>query len=58
VVVFPAPFGPRKPVTTPGSTLNVRSSTALNVPNILVRPTTSIRSPSRIMGIILPDARN
>ena len=28
VVVLPAPFGPRKPVILPGSTLNDRSSTA------------------------------
>ncbi len=28
VVDFPAPFGPRKPVTIPGRTANVRSSTA------------------------------
>jgi hypothetical protein len=28
VVDFPDPFGPRKPVTTPGRTVNVRSSTA------------------------------
>ncbi len=29
VVDLPAPFGPRKPVTIPGFTENVRSSTAL-----------------------------
>jgi hypothetical protein len=28
VVDFPAPLGPRKPVTSPGRTLNVRWSTA------------------------------
>jgi hypothetical protein len=28
VVDFPAPFGPRKPVTLPGSTTKLRSSTA------------------------------
>jgi hypothetical protein len=28
VVVLPAPFGPRKPVTRPGRTVNDRSSTA------------------------------
>ena len=28
VVVFPAPFGPRKPLTVPGSSANDRSSTA------------------------------
>jgi hypothetical protein len=28
VVVFPAPLGPRKPVTIPGRTVKLRSSTA------------------------------
>jgi hypothetical protein len=28
VVDFPAPFGPRKPVTVPGRTVKVRSATA------------------------------
>ena len=32
VVDFPAPFGPRKPVTLPGSTVNDRSSTASREP--------------------------
>jgi hypothetical protein len=27
-VVLPAPFGPRKPVTTPGQTVKLRSLTA------------------------------
>src|SRR4051812_47481136 len=42
VVVLPAPFGPRKPVTMPGSTEKVRSSTARVVPNTLVSPDNSI----------------
>jgi hypothetical protein len=29
VVDFPAPFGPRKPVTVPGRTVNVRPETAV-----------------------------
>jgi hypothetical protein len=32
VVDFPAPFGPRNPVTRPGRTLNVRSRTAYLAP--------------------------
>jgi hypothetical protein len=36
VVVFPAPFGPRNPVTMPGRTVNVRSSTAAFPPYRLV----------------------
>src|ERR1700692_1797919 len=42
VVVLPAPFGPRKPVTLPGSMPNVRSSTAVLSPYRFVRPRTSI----------------
>src|SRR5215475_13390445 len=42
VVVFPAPLGPRKPVTRPGSTTNDRLSTALTRLYCLVRPETTI----------------
>src|SRR4051812_33991224 len=42
VVVFPAPFGPRKPVTRPGSTTNDRLSTALTLRYCFVRPETTI----------------
>src|SRR5579859_7440913 len=42
VVVLPAPFGPRNPVTRPGSMLKLRSSTAVLSPYRLVRPCTSI----------------
>src|SRR5260221_13381570 len=42
LVVLPAPFGPRKPVIFPGSTLNDRSSTASVSPYRLVRPLASI----------------
>src|SRR6185437_11311112 len=42
VVVLPAPFGPRKPVTLPDSIPNVRLSTAVLGPYRLVRPRTSI----------------
>ena len=38
VVVLPAPFGPRKPVTEPGSTVKLSWSTARTLPrNTLVR---------------------
>ena len=44
VVVLPAPFGPRKPVTDPGSTVKLRRSTARTEPRkILVSPSTTIR---------------
>ena len=37
VVVLPAPFGPRKPVTDPGSTVKLNRSTARSLPpNTLV----------------------
>src|SRR6476660_2247317 len=42
VVVLPAPFGPRKPVTRPASTVNDRSSTARTFLYTLVRPDTTI----------------
>ena len=32
VVDLPDPFGPRKPVTTPGGTSKVRLSTAVDAP--------------------------
>ena len=42
VVLLPDPFGPRKPVTRPGWTSKLRSSTATVLPNRLVRLRTSI----------------
>ena len=42
VVVLPAPFGPRKPVTRPGRTVKLRSSTAVTAPKRLLSPSTSI----------------
>src|ERR1700730_3387288 len=42
VVVLPAPFGPRKPVTWPGRTLKVSPSTAVTAPNRLTSWSTSI----------------
>src|SRR5580704_4923692 len=42
VVVLPAPFGPRKPVTLPGSMPNVSPSTAVFSPYRFVSPRTSI----------------
>src|SRR4051812_26509854 len=38
VVLLPAPFGPRKPVTRPDSTANDRSLTASTLPKRLLRP--------------------
>src|ERR1044071_3103915 len=42
VVDFPAPFGPRKPVTFPGWTAKLSPSTAVTGPNRFVSPPTSI----------------
>ena len=48
VVVLPAPFGPRNPVTRPGATSKDRSSTARTGPNDLERCSTRI-VPSVVM---------
>jgi len=37
VVDLPAPFGPRKPVTCPGRTVNETPSTAVVLPYLFVR---------------------
>src|SRR4051794_39660123 len=42
VVVLPAPLGPRKPVTVPGSQRNDTSLTTLRPPRRLVSPVASI----------------
>src|SRR3954447_20916775 len=42
VVVLPAPFGPRKPVTVPGSSSKDTWSTTVRSPYFLVSPLTSI----------------
>jgi hypothetical protein len=42
VVDFPAPFGPRKPKISPRSTVKERRSTAVKVPNTLVRASTAM----------------
>src|SRR3569832_1642686 len=42
VVVLPEPFGPRKPVMRPSSTLMVRSLTTRLSPKLLFRPSTSM----------------
>ena len=46
VVVLPEPFGPRKPVTRPGSTVTVRSSTATRARYAFVSPSSSITAPA------------
>ena len=42
VVDFPAPLGPRNPVTRPGSAVNETSSTATNPPYLIVSDSTLI----------------
>src|SRR4051794_33504030 len=42
VVVLPAPFGPRNPVTVPGSSVKDTSSTTVRAPYFLVNPLTVI----------------
>src|SRR4051812_16631311 len=50
VVVLPAPFGPRNPVTRPGSTVKDRSLTAARSPYRLVSPETTIRPGSPVVA--------
>src|SRR5688572_28486065 len=42
VVVLPAPFGPRKPWISPGSTARLTLSTAVNDPYLLTSASTAI----------------
>src|ERR1700730_16738163 len=44
VVVLPAPFGPRKPNTSPAARLNDTSDTASRSPNCLVKCSTTSTS--------------
>src|SRR5205823_3222166 len=55
VVDLPAPFGPRNPVTCPGRTVKLRSSTASLSPYRLVSPRASIIAgrPFRVPGSCL-----
>src|SRR5512138_537240 len=53
VVVFPAPFGPRNPKTSPAESSNETSETTSRLPNRFVRPsalntTAAFMSPSRV----------
>ena len=41
MVLLPAPFGPRKPVTRPAWTSNERSVTACTLPKLLLSPSIS-----------------
>src|SRR5687768_17151656 len=52
LVVLPAPFGPRNPVTTPGSTANVRPSTARTAPKCFEIERNSIVVPAAVLGVI------
>ncbi len=45
VVLLPAPFGPSRPKISPFLTSKLMSSTAVNLPNFLVRFFTSIMLP-------------
>ena len=61
VVVLPAPFGPRKPNTSPQPTLNETSPKAVRSPKRLVNPSTVIASSpsaSRRSGTVDAPARN
>src|SRR6267143_6528602 len=63
VVDFPAPFGPRKPSTSPRSTVNEMSSTARLGPKafaslsifIMLKEGQNYRRITRLKSLILPD---
>ena len=55
VVVFPAPFGPRKPTISPGSTLKEMASTAVRPTKRLVRLDTLIIKEFRMLGVFYGD---
>src|SRR3954469_24368780 len=48
VVVLPAPFGPRKPWISPGSTDRLTPSTAVNGPYFLTSVSTAIMASGRL----------
>ena len=50
VVVFPAPFGPRKPSTSPGATLRLNPETAASEPYRFVRSSNAMGA----VGVIGP----
>ena len=50
-VVLPQPDGPRRVMSSPGSTSSVRRSTAVTAPNRLVRSVRPRRAPSRLAGL-------
>ena len=52
MVVLPAPLGPRKPVTRPGRTVKLRSTTARMAPKFLLSPATSME------GVVLGAPRD
>src|SRR5262249_2590131 len=51
VVLFPAPFGPRKPTISPFWTLNDTSSTAVTAPYTFVRCEASIIQPQALVAM-------
>jgi hypothetical protein len=52
VVDFPAPFGPRKPRTSPLETVKERSSTAVKPPNSLHSCTASIKVDIAVLHVV------
>src|SRR3990172_2017317 len=54
VVVFPAPFGPRKPNTSASSMSKLAPSTAASGPNFFTRSCTSMTLPTNVsvLGIL------
>src|SRR5437588_882292 len=53
VVVLPAPFGPRKPNTSPGATSKSTPRTACTSSKCLVRPSTTIAGVAPLLDILV-----
>ena len=53
VVVFPAPFGPRKPKISPGATVRLSRSTAVKSPYFFVSSRISIMAAAAV-DVIIP----
>ena len=58
VVDLPAPLGPRKPVTRPGSTAKSMPLTAVLEPNVLVSPRARMPSAGPCVVVMRPRSRD
>ena len=54
VVVFPEPFGPRRPKISPGSTLKLNRSTAVRAPKRLLSPSATMPDMTVLLASFTP----